>query len=155
MRIGFWETTPILQECLRRRAAYHPLGNRIVPEQARHGATYDLFLSDRVFLPDPFPFHTEIGLIPGSARGRDGGALLLPREGVFLTGGMRNFDPVTFSSIGDDTAMLCLQQEIFWKGKSVVPFEKKVPFDRDFSLYKNLAASFAFCLAEALFLEDL
>ena len=83
-----------------------------------------------------------------------GGHVTVP-AGVFLTGGMRNFDPVTFSSIGDDTAMLCLQQEIFWKGKSVVPFEKKVPFDRDFSLYKNLAASFAFCLAEALFLEDL
>ena len=149
------ETMPILQECLRRRATRHPLGDRMVLDRARYGASYDLFLSDRSFLPDPFPFHVEIGLIPGAGRGRDGEAILFPREGVFLTGGMKCADPVTFSSIGDDTAMLCLQQEIFWKGKSIVPFEKKVPFDRNFTLYKNLAASFAFCLAEVLFLEDL
>lgn len=51
--------------------------------------------------------------------------------------------------------MLCVQQEIFLRGKNIVPFERKVRFDRNFSLYKNLATGFALSLAQILFTEEL
>ncbi len=150
MKIGFFETTPILQERIRKEKASFVLGERIFLEPIRYGGEYDLVLSDKPYLPNPPIFRFSICLIPGSSEP-------IPpfREGILLRGGMSREDPVTFSSIGDDTAMLCLQQEIFLRGKSVVPFEKKVPFDRNFSLYKNLAASFTFSLAELMFAEEL
>ena len=51
--------------------------------------------------------------------------------------------------------MLCLQQEIRLGGRNIVPFEKKVVFNRNFSLYKNLATGFALSLARILFTEEL
>ena len=51
--------------------------------------------------------------------------------------------------------MLWVQQEICLNGKSILPFEKKVRFDRNFSLYKNLATGFALSLAQILFTEEL
>lgn len=150
MKIGFFETTAILQEKIRKEKSSFPLGEKLFLEPVRYGGEYDLVLSDKPYLPNPPSFRSFLCLVPGSAEP------ILPMQGVILLrGGMNREDPVTFSSIGDDTAMLCLQQELFFGGKSIVPFEKKVPFDRNFSLYKNLASSFTFSLAEFMFAEEL
>jgi hypothetical protein len=42
--------------------------------------------------------------------------------------------------------MLCLQREIFLKNTFIGPFERAVPYDRNYNLYKNLAAGFALAL---------
>jgi hypothetical protein len=150
MKIGFFETTAILQEKIQKEKNAFPFGEKLFLEPIRYGGEYDLVLSDKPYLPDPPYFRTFLCLIPGSAEP----VLPIPHS-ILLRGGMNQEDPVTFSSIGDDTAMLCLQQEIFLMGKSIVPFEKKVPFDRNFSLYKNLASSFTFSLTELMFAEEL
>ncbi len=149
MKIGFFETTAILQEKIRKEKSLFRWGDQIFLEPIRYGNAYDLVLSDKPYLPNPLSFQSFICLVPGSAE-----PIPPIPNGILLRGGMNREDPVTFSSIGDDTAMLCLQQEIFIKGKSVVPFEKKVPFDRNFSLYKNLASSFTLSLAELMFAEE-
>ncbi len=150
MKIGFFETTPILQERIKSEKADHPLGKDLFLEPVRYGGRYDLVLSDRNYLPSPLFFQSAVCLVPGTFEN-------LPpfSGGVLLRGGMNREDAVTFSSIGEDSAMLCLQKEIFFGGKSIVPFEKKVFFDRNFTLYKNLAASFAFSLAELMFAEEI
>lgn len=150
MKIGFFETTAILQEKIRKEKSSFSFKEPLLLEPVRYGEAYDLVLSDKPYLPDPPFFRCAICLVPGSAEP----VPPIP-GGILLRGGMNREDPVTFSSIGDDTAMLCLQQEIFFQGKSVVPFEKKVPFDRNFSLYKNLASSFTFSLAEFMLAEEL
>lgn len=150
MKIGLFETLPILQEKLKAERIALPFGGKIILEDARKGKDYDLILSDKSYLPEPSPFRAQVYLVPGSAH-----IGTLPEEGILLTGGMNRADAVSFSSIGEEEAMLCLQQEICFHGQSIMPFEKKVRFDRNFSLYKNLAAGFALSLAHLLFVEDL
>lgn len=150
MRIGLLETIPILREKLKRERNAYPCGERIVAESLRRGARYDLILSDKSYFPCSFPCHAEIFLIPGNAR-----IDAIPEEGLLLTGGMAHSDTVSFSSIGEEDALLCVQREIFLMGKSILPFEQKVHFDRNFSLYKNLATGFALALARILFTEEL
>ena len=123
----------------------HTLQNR----QAKRGNSYDLVLWDKNFLPENLSFQSEIFLVPGSAR-----ISALPRIGQVLTGGMNREDAVSFSSIGEEEALLCLGQEIFFQKRSIVPFEQKVSFDRNFSLYKNLATGFALSLLTQVFTEE-
>ncbi len=150
MRIGLLETLPILREKLKSERILYPYGGKIIAESIRRGARYDLILSDKNYFPQTFPFYTSIFLVPGNAQ-----IPVLPQEGIVLTGGMAHSDSVSFSSIGDEDAMLCVQQEIYLGGRNIVPFERKVRFDRNFSLYKNLATGFALSLAEILFTEEL
>lgn len=150
MRIGLLETVPILREKLKSERILYPYGGKIIAESIRRGARYDLILSDKSYFPKALPCQADVFLLPGSADPRH-----VPHQGIVLTGGMAHSDPVSFSSIGDEDALLCVQQEIRLMGQNIVPFEKKVLFDRNFSLYKNLATGFALSLAEILFTEEL
>lgn len=150
MRIGLLETLPILREKLKTERILYPYGGKIVVESVRRDARYDLILSDKSYLPRTLPYYAKVFLVPGSAEIRS-----TPRDGILLTGGMAQSDTVSFSSIGEDEAMLCVQREICLRNRSIVPFETKVRFDRNFSLYKNLATGFALSLARILFTEEL
>lgn len=149
MRIGLLETVPVLREKLKSERILYPFGGKIVVESARRDARYDLILSDKKYLSH-LPYHANVFLIPGI-----GDSPVTSIHGIVLTGGMSHSDSVSFSSIGEEDAMLCVQQEIRLGGRNVVPFEKKVRFNRNFSLYKNLATGFALSLAEILFTEEL
>ena len=150
MKIGFWETLPILQSKMEREISLSPFREQIQTEKARENAFYDLILCDKNYFPSQIPFQSGIYLIPGSAR-----IFSPPEKGILLTGGMNREDSVSFSSIGEEEALLCLEREIFLGEKSIVPFEMKVPFDRSFSLYKNIASGFARTLITLFFTEEL
>ena len=123
MRIGLLETLPILREKLKKESALYPFGAKILAESVRHGKQYDLILSDKAYFPESLSCRAKLFLVPGSARIKT-----LPDEGILLTGGMAYSDTVSFSSIGEEDAMLCVQQEICLDEKNVLPFEKKVHF---------------------------
>ncbi len=53
--------------------------------------------------------------------------------------GMRERDSVTFSSIGETDAMVCLKRRVNFLGVEFEPCEFRVPFDRTRGLYANLA----------------
>lgn len=150
MRIGLMETLPILREKIKAERIRYPYGGKLIVENVRKDARYDLILSDKRYFPRAFPGTAEIFLVPGSSD-----PCPLPPQGILLTGGMAHCDAVSFSSIGEDEALLCVQQEICLRGKNIEPFETKVRFDRNFSLYKNLASGFAFSLARILFTEEI
>lgn len=149
MRIGLLETVPILREKLKSERILYPFGGKIIAESARRDVRYDLILSDKKHF-HRLPYQASVFLIPGIAD-----PLMIPSRGILLTGGMSHSDSVSFSSIGEEEALLCVQQEIRLGGRNIVPFEKKVVFNRNFSLYKNLATGFALSLAEILFTEEL
>ena len=52
--------------------------------------------------------------------------------------GMNFFDSVTFSSIGEDTSLICIRRPLVVLDKIVEPCEFKFPFDRTKSIYQNL-----------------
>jgi hypothetical protein len=149
MRIGLLETVPILREKLKSERILYPFGGKLVVESVRYDARYDLILSDKKHFHH-LPYRASVFLIPGNSD-----SLAVPNQGILLTGGMSHSDSVSFSSIRETEAMLCVQQEICMGGRSIEPFEKKVVFNRNFSLYKNLATGFALSLAEILFTEEL
>ncbi len=150
MRIGLLESLPILREKLKSERILYPYGGKIVVESVRRGAQYDLILSDKSYLPETLPYRAKIFLVPSSAS-----ICSVPKGSLLLTGGMAHFDAVSFSSIGEEDALLCVQREILLRERNIVPFETKVHFDRNFSLYKNLATGFALSLARILFTEEL
>ncbi len=149
MKIGLLESVPILSEKLKSERILYPFGGKIVVENVRRSVRYDLILSDKKHFHQ-LPYQASVFLIPGASD-----SLAIPSRGILLTGGMSHSDSVSFSSIGEEEAMLCVQREIHLRGHSIVPFEKKVRFNRNFSLYKNLATGFALSLAEILFTEEL
>ena len=53
--------------------------------------------------------------------------------------GMCEKDSVTFSSIGENHAMVCLKRNIFFLNSEFEPCEFRVNFDRTKGLYSNLA----------------
>ena len=53
--------------------------------------------------------------------------------------GMRERDSVTFSSIGENQAMVCLKRRVNFLSAQFEPCEFRVPFDRTRGLYANLA----------------
>ncbi len=149
MKIALMEHLPILESFLQNAAKKCPFKEKMTVEKAVVGETYDLILSDLSwYSPRGFASGSLI-LVPSYAH-----VIAPPLAGQLLTGGMNQADPVTLSSIREDRALLCLQQELNLLGKSVYPFEKPFPFDRSFSLYKNLAVGFALSLAEQIFGED-
>ena len=149
MTIGLLESMPLLEARLNPAFLSSPYEAQCRREAARHGAHYDLVLCDKQILPETLPFTCDLLLVPGDA-------VFTPflECQLLLTGGMNGEDAVSFSSIGEDSAMLCLQRELRFCGKDIFPFEKPIFFDRNFSLYKNLATGFALSLAELLFGED-
>ena len=149
MKIGFWENIPVLQNKVEKCLALSPYKEKLFWEAARWDEEYDLVLCDKNYFSQKAP-KSEVYLVSGSAKIFSQG-----ERGILLTGGMNREDSVSFSSIGEDTALICLQREIFLKGKSIVPFEMKVPFDRNFSLYKNIASGFTQALITQFFTEEL
>ena len=147
MKIGFFEDVPVLEDKLKKVLASQ---KGLLLEAVKSGERYDIVLCDKNYFPDKASFESRIYLVPGSAR-----ILALPEEGILLTGGMNREDAVSFSSIGETSALLCLGKEIFLHKKNIFPFEMKVPFDRSFSLYKNLAVGFALSLITLIFTEEL
>lgn len=145
MRIAIHEPFPILEELLKHLLSQSKKAAPTLVEAAKCGGEYDLFLSDRVWLPGDEEVRARLYLVPEEAVSpcRD-------VSGTVLVGGMNGADAVTLSSIGDSRALLCLQQEILVCGKWISPFEKPIAFDRRYNLYKNLAAGFACALAEIL-----
>ncbi len=53
--------------------------------------------------------------------------------------GMRERDSVTFSSIGESEAMVCLKRRVNFLSREFEPCEFRVKFDRRRGLYTNLA----------------
>ena len=115
MRIGLLESLPILREKIKSERISYPFGGKIVAESVRRSALYDLILSDRNYFPRTLSCRAAVFLVPATAE-----IPVLPEQGIFLTGGMAHSDSVSFSSIGDEDAMLCVQQEIFLRGKNIV-----------------------------------
>jgi hypothetical protein len=150
MKIGLLETIPILRYRLIAEKTKKNFSKKIIVEKARFGQEYDLIVSDLVHLPEDLPFRSGLILVPGHAR-----IGAVPEDSILLTGGMNREDAVTFSSIAEEKALLCLQKEIFYHKKSVLPFEMPVLFDRGYGIYHNLASGFVFALANLVFGEDL
>lgn len=149
MKIGLLETIPILRHRIAKEAARSPFAQKITVEKAHCGEEYDLILSDLNHLPEKLSFHSGLIVLPGHVR------CTAPENTLLLTGGMNREDFITFSSIAEEKAMLCLQKEIFYGKKSILPFEAPVLFDRNYGLYHNLASGFVFALADLIFGEDL
>lgn len=148
MNIAISEHLPILEPLMRKRLAVLQIEAPIEIEKAAENGSYSLFITDRPYLPAEGFFKAELILLPG------GGDLPQRADATVLTGGMNGEDAVSFSSIGEKKAMLCLQREIFICGSFIGPFEKPIPFDRNYTLYKNLAVGFAQSLAEILLREE-
>lgn len=146
MKIAVFEHLPILETLVKKRLRAAEETARITVEKAVVGRAYPLLISDRSHVPSPL-LASELILLPG-------GEFIPETMGTVLTGGMKSEDTVSFSSIGEDRAMLCLQREISLGHTFIDPFEKSVPYDRNHTLYKNLAAGFALCLAEILLREE-
>ncbi len=149
MKIGFFETIPILQAKLEKELSASPFRESVFLEKAKGGSSYHILLCDKNYLPENLPFQSEIFLVPGSLS-----LPHFPQKGQVLSGGMNREDAVSFSSIGESEAMIYLGQEILIQKKSIMPFEQKVPFDRNFSLYKNLATGFVLSLLTQVFTEE-
>lgn len=149
MRIALWEPFPLTETLLLSHLKKCPLRGTVSVEKARSGRRYDLVLFEGNYFPEQ-PFCTsDLWLVPASCTAKK-----LP-EGAFLTGGMGSDDDVSLSSIGEESALLCMQREIVQKERILFPFEKKIPFDYNFSLYKNLAAGFGLLAAKFYFGEEL
>lgn len=148
MRIGFLEPFPILLGLVETQMKQRGFGNRVHLETANPEKEYDLLISDFSYYSKSAP-RSAVTLISGSAR-----VFSPPEKGILISLGMKGCDTVTLSSILEDKAMLCLQQEICVFGQNLGPFEKPIVFDRSYSLYKNLSAGFALCLAESYFGEE-
>lgn len=56
--------------------------------------------------------------------------------------GMDSKASVCFSSVGDETSYLCVNREIDFFGKNVIPGEYRVAMKRGFSLYENMVFGF-------------
>ncbi len=143
MKILCSESFPLMETYLRECLRELSWGQRIHVEKSAPDKHCDLLLSDRTSFCGTEEPTAALTLISGSCR-----VTYPPKDGLLLFCGMAPQDPVTLSSIGEDRAMLCLQQEISLFGWNIGPFESKIPFDRKYSLYKNLAVGFALYLAE-------
>lgn len=55
--------------------------------------------------------------------------------------GMDLTDSVTFSSISEDSALVCIRRSIMLNGYIAEPCEFKAPFDNDIGIYYNLVVA--------------
>ena len=62
--------------------------------------------------------------------------------------GMQGLDSVTFSSISENTALVCIRRRIFFKDISIEPCEFKTAFDERIGILHNLFVSMIEFLSE-------
>ena len=62
----------------------------------------------------------------------------LPRVKSAISCGMREIDSVTFSSIGEEKAFICIRRRLSFLTSFYDPCEFPSPFNRNFSVYHNL-----------------
>ncbi|MBR4287987.1 MAG: hypothetical protein IKT50_00955 [Clostridia bacterium] len=149
MKIALWEPFPLTETLLRSHLKKIGAEHLVSVEKAEFGKHYDLVLFEASFFPeDPF-CSSDLWLVPASCTVKK-----LP-QGAFLTGGMGIDDDVSLSSIREKNALMCIQREVVIKHQSLIPQERIIPFDRNFTLYKNLAAGFALLWAKNFFGEEL
>lgn len=148
MKIALWEPYPLMEARLFALLKKAGLDGDVSLERPKAKGRYDLVLFEGGHFPEDPHFQGNIWLVPSSACVKK-----LP-EGVFLTGGMSPEDDVSLSSIGEDDALLYTKREILQNGRPLFPFEKRIPYDRNFTLYKNLAAGFGLLTAKFYFGED-
>ena len=148
MKIAVFEEIPLIRTRLFALLQNHPHRERIQVEPPLPREHYDLVLWEGARFTPRLSAAAQLTLVPFSVP-----VLHPPTAGLLLTGGMEGEASVSFSSIGEDSALLCVARELRLRGESVLPFERPVPFDRNFTLYKNLAAGFALSLADLYFGE--
>ena len=148
MNVAFWEPFPLTETLFSKILAETDLKKLVSAEKARHEKHYDLVLFEGSRFPEAPFCSAEIWLTPSSCTAKK------RPDGLFLTGGMASEDDVLLSSIGENSALICIQQELFHEGRVFLPSEQKIPFDRNFSVYKNLAAGFATVAAKFILGED-
>lgn len=144
MIIALAERFPLIETRLIQLLSQNRAPDFVRLERVRAEGEYDLVLCDLNHLSPARFHHAACCLVPTHASAPDAPADIL------LSGGMNPADPVTLSSISEQSAMLCLQQEVIVSHQSIVPFEKKIPFDHGISLYKNIAVGFALAIAEQI-----
>lgn len=146
LHVAIQERLPLLETFFRESFSISATASSPVLIACKSGVECDVVLSDeREFFAPVYP-RASVYLIPSSARILQGAA-----TGVVLSGGMRLADAVTLSSIREEDAMLCVQREIRLGKTSVLPFERPIPFDRRYSIYKNIAVGFCRALTEELY----
>ena len=67
-----------------------------------------------------------------------------------LSCGMCAHDTVSFSSVSEKEAQLCLTRAFFFHNTLIEPQEKKVPFDPTLSLYQNLTRGLLLTLSHII-----
>lgn len=149
MRIALWEPFPLTETLLFTRLKNSAAKHSVAVEKARMGQHYNLVLFEGSFFPQYPLCSSDLWLVPSSCKVKK-----LPL-GTFLTGGMGSEDDVSLSSIGEENALLCIQREIVHGERTLFPLEKTIPFDRNYSLYKNLAAGFALLSVKFFLGEEL
>ena len=55
--------------------------------------------------------------------------------------GMQDIDSVTFSSISEDSALVCIRRKLFFNNRFIEPCEFKASFNRRFGIFQNLVIS--------------
>ena len=149
MKIALWEPFPLTETLLRNHLNKSETKNLVSVEKIKFGRHYDLVLFEGKFFPEEPFCSSDLWLVPASCTVKK-----LPR-GTFLTGGMGIDDDISLSSIREESALICIQREIVGKDRTLIPQEHRIPFDRNFTLYKNLAAGFALLWTEFFFGEEL
>lgn len=117
--------------------SYHPVLS-LQPAPPR-GVEADLFACSAPEGAPRRPLSAKVGLFDSTL-----GALRLSTVRVALSCGMSARDTLSFSSISQGSAMLCLTRAVDALGLSLEPMELRVPYDESLCLYENLVC--AFCL---------
>lgn len=55
--------------------------------------------------------------------------------------GMQDIDSVTFSSISEDSALVCIRRRLIFNNRFIEPCEFKASFNRRFGIFQNLVIS--------------
>ena len=145
MEIALDEPYPLLETLLKRSLEKKEYRDRVVlfspplfPETA------DLCLYDHDHFSPRFLRRAKLIVVPSEAKGAVSSRHV-------LTAGMGLFDPLTFSSLKEDRAMLCLQKGVAIGKCRLEPREVWVPYDPFYSVYKNLAVGMALLICDEIF----
>lgn len=150
MQIAVSEPFPLLENLLRKNLRNKPYCQNLCIQPAKNcTAPVALFLSDETTFPGRFFVEAELVILQS--------AVALPKNAEafpFLCAGMGLSDSLTLSSIRETEAMLCLQKEVRFGDLVLEPLEEKIPFDPNFSIYKNIAAGFVGVLLDRFYEEE-
>lgn len=146
MVISFHETYPVTEEFFLKSVKDKYYAKNI---SVLHGKIpADVLISDEKYLFIGDNFQKTLIFAPSDSKISDSAN----RKNIFLCG-MHLNDAVTFSSIGETSAFICLQKEMEFCGMKILPFESKVNFDRNYGLYKNISVGFIITLLDLYFSE--